>query len=292
MPLHTSLIGETTQARIHNADARWTMAYAAGINDYNPKYFDNRKQDLAVHPVFPVCLEWPSILDVRNLPANKTLSEEESARGVHASHDLHMFKPLQANGRYETSVQVIGCVPSAAGGRVIMRIDTREVGGALVAQTWQTSVYRDVPIEGRSRKPLAEPPSWPEPAEAKNKVQAADFVQRSIPVGTGLGNVYTETARIFNPIHSDVAYAVAAGLPDIILHGTASLALSISALVDHLLDGASDRVTRLGGRFVGMVLMPNQLTMSVTNLDAQGCCFELKDQSEKMVIKQGFLQWK
>ncbi len=292
MPLHTRLIGQSTQARVHLADARWTMAYAAGISDHNPMYFDNREQDRAVHPVFPVCLEWPSILDVRNLPANETLSEEESARGVHASHDLHLMRPLKADVRYETSVQVTGCVPSPGGGRVIMRIDTRDDSGVLVAQTWQTSVYRGVTIEGMSREPLAEPPLWPEPAGSKNGVQVPDLTRLSIPVGLGLGNIYTETARIFNPIHSDVAYAVAAGLPDIILHGTASLALSVSTLIDQLLDGASDRVTRLGGRFSGMVLMPNQLTLSVTKLDSQGCCFELTDRSEKTVIKQGFLQWK
>ena len=48
------------------------------------------------------------------------------------------------------------------------------------------------------------------------------------PSAATAAHVYTECARIWNPIHTDVAYARAAGLPDIILHGTATLALSIS----------------------------------------------------------------
>ena len=59
----------------------------------------------------------------------------------------------------------------------------------------------------------------------------------SIPVPAHLAHTYTECAHIWNPIHTDRAVALAAGLPDIILHGTATLALAVSALVDHQLGG-------------------------------------------------------
>ena len=39
------------------------MAYAASLDDCAPAYLDTAGQPIAAHPVFPVCLEWPAILD-------------------------------------------------------------------------------------------------------------------------------------------------------------------------------------------------------------------------------------
>ena len=70
-------------------------------------------------------------------------------------------------------------------------------------------------------------------------------------------HVYTEGARIYNPIHTDIAIARAAGLPGLILHGTATLALAVSRLVARDLDGDPTRVRGVTARFAGMVLMPS-----------------------------------
>ena len=78
-----------------------------------------------------------------------------------------------------------------------------------------------------------------------------------VPVAATAAHVYTECARIWNPIHTDRAYARAAGLPGIILHGTATLALSVSKLLEVL----KHKVRRVRCRFAGMVLMPSTLTV-------------------------------
>jgi acyl dehydratase len=84
-----------------------------------------------------------------------------------------------------------------------------------------------------------------------------------IPIAKEAAHLYTECARIWNPVHTDRAVALAAGLPDIILHGTATMALAVSKIVDQILDGDPTRVTRLGGRFSAMVLMPSTITLAV-----------------------------
>ena len=106
--------------------------------------------------------------------------------------------------------------------------------------------------------------------------------QFDIPIREGAANIYTETARIWNPIHSDKAFALAAGLPDIILHGTATLALGISALVNEFLHGDSRRVRRLGGRFCGMVLMPNTLTVAVNRRSDELIGFNILDANDQL----------
>ena len=111
-----------------------------------------------------------------------------------------------------------------------------------------------------------------------------------IPVAAGAANVYTETARIFNPIHSDKAVALAAGLPDIILHGTATLALAISQIVRHCADGNPEKIKRLGGRFSAMVLMPSTLTLVFAE-SSTGVSYTLLTETEGQAISNGFVCW-
>jgi acyl dehydratase len=76
-----------------------------------------------------------------------------------------------------------------------------------------------------------------------------------------LALVYTECARIWNPIHTDVAVARGAGLPAIILHGTATLALAVSRVVRRSLGGDGRRVRGVSARFTGFVRLPSIVTV-------------------------------
>jgi len=289
MPLQTQLVGQCTSPRHHAVDTRWTMAYAAGLQDENPRLRDTTQASLCVHPLFPVCLEWPSVLDSRALPGHDGLSDDELARGVHATHDLHVIKPIVPGQAYQTTARVVDLQAGHQGARVCLQLDTYDEAGDLVTRTWQTNVSRGVTIEGPAATPIAQAPAWPDIHLTQQAVDA----RREIPiaVSAGLGNIYTETARIYNPIHSDRAYALAAGLPDIILHGTASLALSVTALSRELLDGAVDQVIRLGGRFTSMVLMPQTLTLHITAQGSDWALFELRNDVQAPVIKDGFMVW-
>src|SRR5262245_63914545 len=61
------------------------------------------------------------------------------------------------------------------------------------------------------------------PLDGGQRVIVLDI--ESVEVPYHLGHVYTECARIWNPIHTDLAVVRAAGLSGPILHGTATLAL-------------------------------------------------------------------
>ena len=74
MPLDAAMLGQTTRALTHPVDARWLMAYAAGLGDLNPRYMDTAAGPVIAHPVFPVCLEWPVILTSRELKGYENVS--------------------------------------------------------------------------------------------------------------------------------------------------------------------------------------------------------------------------
>lgn len=286
MPLSTQTIGTQTQTFEHQVDARWLMAYAASLGDLNP-YYMNTTRPIFGHPVFPVCLEWPSILATRELANVGGLTDAESAMGVHATHDLHIFRPIRGEEILRTQATVVDVQGIRPGAASVMRLDTWDAQGELVSQTYQTSIYRGVEItQDGGPAPMAIP-AIPE--------QAAGFELAStvtIPVDGGLAHTYSECAHIWNPIHTDKAVALAAGLPDIILHGTATLALAVSALVDHCLGGEPDRVTRLGGRFAAMVMMPSDITLQIGK-PADGCIgYRVLNAAGQEAISQGFLEFR
>lgn len=284
MPINTQSVGACTGSLTHDVDARWLMAYAAGLGDLNPRYLDTAAHPVVAHPVFPVCLEWPVILASRNLPGSETLTTAERARGVHAAHDLHLFRPIRAGDRLTTRATVIGLRRIRPGAAQLVRLDTVDEAGEPVCRTYQLSILRDVDVLGEDAA-IEEAPAWPDRGAGDGAAPAV----RSIPVPTGAAHVYTECARIWNPIHTDRAVALGAGLPDIILHGTATLALAVTRMVDEHLGGDPARVRRLGGRFTAMVLMPSTVALEVEAGQSGTLFFRVLTEAGAPAFSDGFL---
>ena len=286
MPLSTDIIGMQTQTVEHQVDARWLMAYAASLGDLNTHYMDTTKA-IAGHPVFPVCLEWPSILETRQLAGSRSLTDTESAKGVHAAHDLHIYRPISAGETLRTKATVVDVQSIRPGAASVIRLDTWDQQNELVCQTYQTSIYRGVEVTRNGATLAMMTPTLPSQATAFELAKTVTVI-----VDGGLAHSYSECAHIWNPIHTDKAVALAAGLPDIILHGTATLALAISALVDHCVGGEPDRVTRLGGRFAAMVFMPSEIQLEIGH-PVDGCIgYRVLNAQGQEAISQGFLAYR
>jgi acyl dehydratase len=280
------MVGETTRSFSHDVDARWIMSYAAGLGDLNPLYMDTATREVLAHPVFPVCLEWPVILSSRELPGYETVTPEERARGVHAAHDLHLFRPIRAGERLTTRATIISLEPIRPGAAQMTRLDTTDAAGELVCRTYQLGISRGVAVTGTATEAAPDDAAPAPPARPAADGPAASF---QLPVAAGAAHVYTECARIFNPIHTDRKVALAAGLPDIILHGTATMAMAVSRLVNEYLDGNPARVRRLGGRFAAMVLMPSVLTLEVSTVEAGVIHFEVRTADDQVAFQNAYL---
>lgn len=109
---------------------------------------------------------------------------------------------------------------AALGERDARCYGTGRAAGAPISTTVQGSLFRGVEQQAGQGSP--EDP----PAIKGNLTEAG-----RIAVSATLAHVYTECARMWNPIHTDLAYARAAGLPGTILHGTATLARGTIDLV-------------------------------------------------------------
>ncbi len=286
MPLSSESVGVSGELLESSVDARWTMAYAAGLGDSRALYMDTRaRADLLAHPLFPVCFEWPAFLSTRHLPVGEDLRNDERVRGVHASHDLVLHRPLRAGIELETRATISRVERRPSGAFQVVRLDTRERGGEPVCTTWYGSLFRGVEVTGADRALGDEPPA---PTKLAPELKPTEEVE--ISLAATAAHVYTECARIWNPIHSDAAVAARAGLPGIILHGTATLAHAVSAVVDRALGGDPERVARIACRFTAMVRLPSVLRVRIFVPEADGSVpFDVQNAEGDAALRGGLI---
>src|SRR5207302_758537 len=140
------------------------------------------------------------------------------------AHRLVLHRPPRAGDSLRTGARVLEVAPRRAGTLVVSRFETVDAGGKPVSTTDYASVYRGVALAVAEERPAGRDAGG---AREDGRVRW----QEAVEVGATAGHIYTECARIWNPIHTDVALARAAGLPGPILHGTATLALAVSRVV-------------------------------------------------------------
>jgi acyl dehydratase len=242
--LGAGIVGASAGPLTQAIDARWLMAYAAALGEEDPRYYDTTAAAGPLgHPLFAVCYEWPLAEAIRA----RAIGEALAPLGVHASHEVRIHRPPRAGDRLTTTARVTAVARRRAGALVVVRFETIDAGGAPVTTTRYGSVYRGVELEGDAGGDDAAPGADAGP------------VRWETPVGVSAGaaHVYTEGARIWNPIHTDLAVARAAGLPGPILHGTATLALAVSRVVARDLAGEPAPVGGVAARFTGMVPLPS-----------------------------------
>ena len=294
MPLSSKALGTRTDAVDHFVDSRWLMAFSAGLGESQTMYFDTSgTEGIASHPLFPICLEWPVALESRERLKMHGLTAEDLDRGVHAWHDMHIGRLVKPDESLTTTSTVIQIRNTKNGAYVTTRFDTIDTRDFVVAQTFSGMFLRDIFAEDRvcpnssATCELAVPPKMPNTPESST---SGIPNREEIIVQSNFAHVYTECARIYNPIHTDVSVALKAGLPDIILHGSATLALAVSLIVKKFAEADPSRVVRISCRFSGMVFMPSSLELKSfhgTEGSSPITWFEVSDREGRNVISNG-----
>ena len=262
MPLNASAVGTELRPLTAHVDSRWLMAYAAGLGHRDPAYFDTTRAAGPVnHPLFPIAVEWGLIIDPGSgLQGALGISPAERLLAVHARHDLHLHRPIRPGTDVTVCAQVVGIEHTPPGGLLTMRLRGADGDGPLWT-TWMGSLYRGLTVAGADQ--LAE--TFPAPPRAPVTGDADVSPGTAIPVELWAPHVYSECSRIWNPIHTDLAVARAAGLPGVILHGSANLAHGVDAVLTALGVGP-ERVARVGGSFRATVAVPSSIRPALTSV--------------------------
>ncbi len=272
-----AIVGTTAGPLSHDIDARWLMAYAAALGEEDPRYYDTATAaGPLAHPLFPVCYEWPLAVELRA----RAISEVVAALGVHATHQLTIHRLPRRGDRLSTAARIVSVNRRRAGALVIVRFDTTDARGEPVSTTLHGSLYRGVETDAAAGTRVDDggrasdgPIRWEAP----------------VPVAAKAAHLYTECARIWNPIHTDGAVARAAGLPGPILHGTATLALGVSRVVARDLGGEPARVRGVSARFTGMVPVPSRFVVRGRAGGTSAIEFDAVDAGGRPVLSDGTL---
>ncbi|MBI2202789.1 MAG: MaoC family dehydratase N-terminal domain-containing protein, partial [Candidatus Rokubacteria bacterium] len=138
-PIRAAIVGSEVGPFTQTVDARWLMAYAAGLGETDARYYDTLgSHGPAAHPLFPVCYEWPVALEIRA----KTIADELAPLSVHATHHVVIHRAPRAGDRLLTSARVIAIGRRRRGTLVVTRFTTVDERGAPVTTTDYGSVYR------------------------------------------------------------------------------------------------------------------------------------------------------
>lgn len=275
MPIPATCQGREAGAASFEASTRRLMAYAAGIEAVDDCYFDDlREGGIIGHPAFCMSFEWPVVSGPDYLAAIGR-SAEVPRGAVHVLQDSHFHRPIRAGDRLRTRARIAQVRQTRVGALVTSRVETHverddtRTGhdDTPVVTTWTAAMFLKETVEGT-------PDAGDEPPALRDDAEVTEVIvgrprQLHIATAPGLAHRYTECASVWNPIHTERAAARAIGLPDIILHGTATWALAGQALIHAAGGGDPRRLRRLAGRFKGMVFPGDRLDLDYGQ-DARG----------------------
>lgn len=286
MPISTKIVGTCSEPFHCHLDRRWAMNYAAAIDDRSPILYDTRRSALPVHPLFLAHPEWES---QKLLQLKLGIDPAERSRAVQVTHHTRIFRRLRAGMDLATTATVVGLERHRGGAWSTVQCDTVAADGELVARTTMAALYRDVGVDGADRPAgLVLPEGLPEGLPG----EGAEPFTEILDVPSTACHVYSECAQIWNPIHTDLAVADAAGLPGLILHGTATLAKAVSAITSRLTGGDPASITSIAGQFRAMVIAPTSLKLafrgqSKAESGARQATFVLLTESGDQAITNG-----
>lgn len=261
---------------------RYLRAFAAGVGDLSPALFDlDSPEGIVAHPVYPVCLEWPLILAG---PPGLGLDDDAVHAGLHVSHEIAWTRPIRPGDKLRTTLRVETLEQRSSGVLAVFAFATTGLDGGPVVESHQGVLYRgstldETPIEGASSRS-------PDPAPTDAFREVARF-----RVEEGDAVVYSECSGIWNPIHTDPRAARTAGLPHPVLHGTATLARTISAVVGSRLGADPTRLARLACRFTAPIATGDEATVAVSDLgDGEALAFQTSIGGEVAVLDHGIVE--
>ena len=275
-------VGAHYRPRVVELSRRDLLSFAAGIDLPWPTAFDDKRDGgLIGFPTYCASLEFNAFQGGLADGASLGLTPAERLRGVHAGQDTSFHAPFRPGDRLSTGGAIVAVRQTRVGVLVTVLAETRRRSGEPIATSWVSQIYRDVALAGPDREAKAAPPT---PVRSRDRLAR----RTEIAVTRAMPHVYAECAAIWNPIHSERTVAIAAGLPEIILQGTATWSFACREVVDAFCDGDPTKLARVGCRFSGMAAPGEVLMIEVYEPHGDVVAFEVARQDGAPVLTGGF----
>lgn len=245
-------VGRYTVANSFNVDARSITAFASGVGDFNECYMDDaRAGGLIGHPGMVFSFQWNS-----RFTPDLEYDLQLVRRGVHAWVDVRFERAIREGDVITSQGRSIAVRQLEPGVLSSQRFTMRDSAGEIVAVMDTGGITRGARLDGPDQELKPAPARPQRSAESSTPLWSAE-----LPIDPQAPHIYTECADIWNPIHTERRVALAAGLPDIILHGSANIAIALREVINRSFDADPTRLRRFAGQFRGMVFPGRPVTV-------------------------------
>lgn len=256
MRISSAGVGEKLGTVETEMTPRRMLAYAAGLELGDDCYLDDARPGGAeMMPAMCAAVEWP-LADGNRLSEliGVTLAQYRKV-GVHGEQDSIFHRPPRMGETLTTTGWLETLRQTRAGVLMTGRYETVDAGGEPVFTSYNSGMLRgwelDCDEAGESARG-----SLPQVSLDGDDAERVD-----VPVSRFLPHIYSEGGPIWNPIHTERLVALAADLPDIILHGTATWALAMDRIIRARCGGDPRLLKRFACRFSGMVIPGETITV-------------------------------
>lgn len=273
MALNAELVGKEYEQRTYEVTADAIERYARATNDLNERYLSG---DVVASPIFPVVPAFESFMAAA---MNPDLGAD-LLRLVHGAEEHVLLRPIRPGDTLTVAT-------------ALESVDVKDTGETFTVRSTETNQHGDVVAEvrgtmfirgsGRSR-----------PSGASDEPHRDIVHEETIKVDDDQTHRYAEASGDHNPIHLDENTARMAGLPGIILHGMATMAMATKGAVDGLAGGDPTRIERVGVRFSKPVRPGQELTTRYWKENGAGGAtaygFETHNPDGVAVVKNGTVE--
>ncbi|WP_010540211.1 MaoC/PaaZ C-terminal domain-containing protein [Dietzia alimentaria] len=184
--------------------------------------------------------------------------EIDLAKVVHGSQYVQLHRPIPAAGTATTTTRIAEIQDKGSAAVIIQESETVSAEGEKLWTARSGIFARDEGGFGGERG-TSEKVQYPE-READHTIEVASLPQQAL--------LY-RLCGDRNPLHSDPAFAEAAGFPRPILHGLCSYGLVLRAVVDNVLGGDVDKVRGYGVTFGGIFFPGETMRIRVWEDDSR-----------------------
>jgi len=273
-------LGQWTEGPEFKVEADRTKAYAKATNDPIPAHLDGE----VAPPVFAVVPIWDTIAGAMAA----VTPPEVLLLVVHGEQDMRLHKQITPGMVLSSTAAATGIHVKPNGTTVVVKVETKDQTGEMVAEQYMTSFFRGV-SDGDGGGEEA----------PKHKLEGA--TKATDPVGSITQQLdedqtyrYAEASGDNMPIHLDAEIAKSVGLPGIIIHGLCTMAFTSWAAIQEVCAGDPSRLKRLAVRFSRPVLPGQTITTTFWAAgEADGnqvFGFETRNGDGEVVIKDGLAE--
>lgn len=249
MELSPRFAGTTLRSRATTVNWRHTMNYAAAVGDNNPLYFDDtRASGIVAPPMFCVALTWPISERLVEYIESEDFPVEVIPTQVHYTEHIQIHRLIKPGDRLTIQGKIAGIYPQRSGTHVIIRFEAKDEQEIPVFTEHIGGLMRGVQCTGEA----AAIEDVPEIPRHQNSSEALIWRQ-DLSIDSLLPFVYDGCTNIYFPIHTSVKFARDVGLPNIILQGTATLALALREITNAFAGGDPAKISSIACRFTNIV---------------------------------------